>query len=179
VEPKLRPRSEKSILNRQGLTNWTLHSQRFDVTDAGCGERLDDVADGLGSGSVHTYVQLPWDVDAAAPGAVEQVHQFLTGGLLARFRLAHAMLPFLRPGARVVLVAGNRPTGVPTLDDRHARKSLLRLLARTIEADTADAGVRTVVVGDPARRRRLPNSPCMAVRSTPGGCRSTPPTGRD
>ena len=120
----------------------------FDVTEAGCGERIDEVAGGLGSGSVHTYVQLPWDVKTAALGAIEQVNQFLTGGLLARFRMANEMLPLLRPGASVVLVAGNRPVGVPTLDDRHARKSLLRLLARTIEADTAKAGVRTVVAGD-------------------------------
>ncbi|MGH3116191.1 MAG: hypothetical protein ACRDQ2_03610 [Gaiellales bacterium] len=120
----------------------------FDVTEAGGGERLAEVAGGLGSGSVDTYVQLPWDAETSAVSAIEQVHEFLTGGLLARFRMARDMLPLLRPGASVVLVAGHRPALAQTPDDRHARKSLLRVLARTIEADTADAGVSTVVVGD-------------------------------
>jgi hypothetical protein len=133
---------------RVGDVAIALKEAGFDVTEAGCGERLDEVAGGLGSSSVHTYVQLPWDVKTAALGAIEQVHQFLTGGLLARFRMANEMLPLLRPGASVVLVVGNRPAGDPTLDDRHARKSLLRLLARTIEAESAEAGVRTVVAGD-------------------------------
>ena len=133
---------------RVGDVAIALKEAGFAVTEAACRERLDEVAGELGSGSVHTYVQLPWDVKTAALGAIDQVHQFLTGGLLARFRMANEMLPLLRPGASVVLVAGNRPVGVPTLDDRHARKSLLRLLARTIEADTAKAGVRTVVAGD-------------------------------
>ena len=133
---------------RVGDVAIALKEAGFDVTEAGCGERLNEVAGGLEAGSVHTYVQLPWDVEAAAPGAVGQVHQFLSGGLLARFRMANTMLPLLRPGASVVLVAGNRPADTPTPDDRHARKSLLRVLARTIESDTAKAGVRTVVVGE-------------------------------
>lgn len=120
----------------------------FAVTEVGRGERLDEVAGGLGWGSVHTYVQLPWDVEASAPSAIEQVHEFLTGGLLARFQTANEMLPLLRPGASVVLVAGHRPVGVDSPDDRHARKSLLRVLAEAIKADTAEAGVSTVVVGD-------------------------------
>jgi hypothetical protein len=120
----------------------------FQVTEAGGGERLDEVAGGLGSGSVHTYVQLPWDVKTSAFSAIEQVHEFLTRGLLARFRMANQMLPLLRPGGSVVLVAGHRPAGGDTPDDRHARKCLLRVLARTIEADSAETGVRTVVVGD-------------------------------
>lgn len=120
----------------------------YDVTEVGCGERLDEVAGVLGSGSVHTYVQLPWDVETPAPSAIERVHEFLTGGLLARFQMAIQMLPLLRSGASVVLVAGHRPGGVHPPDDRHARKNLLRLLAQAIEADTAKAGVRAVVVGD-------------------------------
>jgi hypothetical protein len=133
---------------RVGDVAIALKEAGFAVTEAAGGDPLEEVAGGLESGSVHTYVQLPWDVKTAALGAIEQVHQFLTGGLMARFRMANVMLPLLRPGASVVLVAGHRPAGVPSLDDRHARKSLLRLLARTIEADTAEAGVRTVVVGD-------------------------------
>ena len=133
---------------RVGDVAIALKQAGFAVTEAACGESLDEVAGGLGSGSVHTYVQLPWDVKTAALGAIDEVHQFLTGGLLARFRMANEMLPLLRPGASVVLVAGHRPAGDSSLDDRHARKSLLRLLARTIETDTADTGVRTVVVGD-------------------------------
>lgn len=133
---------------RVGDVAIALKEAGFDVTEAGCGERLEEVAGGLGSGSVHTYVQLPVDVKTAALGVIEQVHQFLTAGLLARFRMANAMLPLLRPGGNVVLVAGHRPAGVHTPDDRHARKNLLRLLARAIEDDTAEAGVRTVVVGD-------------------------------
>jgi hypothetical protein len=133
---------------RVGDVSIALKEVGYDVTEVGCGERLDEVAGGLGSGSVHTYVQLPWDVDTSALSATGQVHEFLTGGLMARFQMADEMLPLLRPGASVVLVAGHRPVGVHTPDDSHARKSLLRVLARAIEADTADAGVRTVVVGD-------------------------------
>jgi hypothetical protein len=133
---------------RVGDVGIALKEVGYDVTGVGCGERLDEVVGVLGSGSVHTYVQLPWDVTTSAPGAIGQVREFLSGGLLARFQTATEMLPLLRPGANVVLVAGHRPVSAQTPDDRHARKSLLRLLARTIEADTAEAGVRTVVVGD-------------------------------
>lgn len=155
---------------RVGDVAIALKEAGYDVTEAGGGERLGDLARSLGSDSVHTYVQLPWDVETSVPGAIGQVHEFLSAGLLARFQMANAMLPLLRPGASVVLVAGHRP--VPhTPDDRHARRSLLRVLARAIEADTTEAGVRTVVVGDrcspaeiaeialhggPDLRRRLP-----------------------
>jgi hypothetical protein len=120
----------------------------YDVTEVDCGEQLDQVTGVLRSGSVDIYVQLPWDVETPALSAIGQVHEFLTGGLLARFQMANEMLPLLRPGASVVLVAGHRPVGVHTPDDRHARKSLLRVLAQAIEADTPKAGVTTVVVGD-------------------------------
>jgi hypothetical protein len=133
---------------RVGDVAIALKEAGYDVTEVGCGGRRDEVAGVLGSASVHTYVQLPWDVEAPALSAIQQVHEFLTGGLLARFQMANEMLPLLRPGASVVLVAGHRPVGAHSPDDRHARKSLLRLLARAIEADTAGAGVTAVVVGE-------------------------------
>lgn len=133
---------------RVGDVAIALKEAGYDVTEVGGRRRLDEVAGMLGSTSVDAYVQLPWDVEISALSAVEQVRELLTGGLLARYRMAHDMLALLRPGASVVLVAGHRPAGVDPPDDRHARTSLLRLLARTIEADTAGSGVRALVVGD-------------------------------
>lgn len=132
---------------RAGDVAIALKEAGFNVTEVGGGERRHEAA-GVGPGSVDSYVQLPWDVEPSGLSAVEQVHEFLTGGLLARFQMANEMLPLLRPGASVVLVAGHRPVGVHTPDDRHARKSLLRLLARAIEAGTAGAGVTVMVVGE-------------------------------
>ena len=118
------------------------------VTEVPCREHLDDVARVLGPGSVDAYVQLPWDVDIPGSSTVGQVHGFLHGGLLTRFLVMSELLPLLRPGASVVLVAGHRPADIHVPDHSHARRSLLRLLARAVEADTAAAGVRTAVLSD-------------------------------
>jgi hypothetical protein len=164
---------------RVGDVAIALKQAGFEVTEVGCGDHLDGVPDGLRSGSVSAYVQLPWDVKSGAPSAIDRVHDFLTGGLLARFEMANRMLPLLRPGASVVLVAGHLPGGGQTPDDRHARKSLLRVLAQAIASETAEAGARTVVVDEQCSPAEIPRSPSVAALFSEVGCRSSPPAGRN
>lgn len=101
----------------------------------------------LASRSLDCYVQLPVDVPAGSGTWVDEARHFLAGGLLARFDTVSTVLPALAPGATVILVAGHRPPHVDTPDDPHARFDLLRVLARAIQAEMDDQGVRTVVVG--------------------------------
>ena len=107
---------------------------------------LPDLCAGLGPEALDCYLQLPLEIAATKGGAVERVADFLIRGLVARFAAAATVLPVLRSGANVVLVAGHEPSGdLP--DDRRARCDLLGVLARAVIGETAHAGVRTVVVG--------------------------------
>lgn len=87
--------------------------------------------------------------------------------------MANRMLPLLRPGASVVLVAGHLPGGGQTPDDRHARKSLLRVLAQAVASETAEAGARTVVVDEQCSPAEIPRSPSVAALFSEVGCRSS------
>lgn len=101
---------------------------------------------GLEPHSFDCYVQLPFLVRAGQGTPIEQLRDFLTGGLLARFEAAAAVLPSLRPGATVVLVAGHQtPKEIP--DDPHARFDLLRVLAAATLAEHAEQGMHAVIVG--------------------------------
>jgi hypothetical protein len=107
---------------------------------------LPELCAGLGPEALDCYLQLPLEILPAKGGAVERVADFLVKGLVARFAAAATVLPVLRPGANVVLVAGHQPScDLP--DDRRARRDLLGVLARAVIGETAPAGVRTVLVG--------------------------------
>ncbi len=96
------------------------------------------------------YVQLPTllPVDGPSPGdsLVDRVGRFLADGLLTRFRSAAAVLPLLREGATVVLVAGNTPVPGTGVDDQAARGSLLRVLAHALRAEHAPGRLRVRVL---------------------------------
>jgi hypothetical protein len=110
--------------------------------------RLTDPADlaSLARESVDYYLQLPVMVRLSGDTLVGRVRSFLAGGLLARFSLVEQLLPALRPGAGVVLVAGNT-SGVSSLpDDRRSRLALLHVLAHACRAELTDHAVRVEVV---------------------------------
>lgn len=119
-------------------------------------ERVDDLAtlaarcDALGPTSVDCYVQLPVEVRSEKATLVERLHDLLARGLLARFEAASAVLATLRPGAAVVLVAGNAVAPGSLPDDHDARFALMGVLAHAIRAEKEADGVRTALL-DPSR----------------------------
>jgi hypothetical protein len=136
------------------------------VLVTGGGERLDQVAsavkatgadavvvdtpDRLGeivSGQTFdAYVQLPVAMTPPEGSLVSKVEQFLTQGLLSRFRAAATVLPSLAPQATVILVGGQTNIDVDAPDDREARVALMRVLAHALRAERAPERltVRTV-----------------------------------
>ncbi|MDP8978719.1 MAG: hypothetical protein M3N17_09150 [Actinomycetota bacterium] len=123
-----------------------LEADGFDVTAVSEHERLADACAALGPGSLDCYMQLPGEISPDGETVVERFHNFLRLGLLHRFDAAGRVLPLLREGGMVVLVAGNHPPGASTPDDQAARVSLLRVLAHAVLAERAEAGVRATVV---------------------------------
>lgn len=87
--------------------------------------------------SFDAYLQLPVLIKTSGDSVVGRVEQFLTEGLLSRFRAATTVLPTLRPSARVVLVAGHTNIDVDAPDDAAARGALLRVLAHALRAERA------------------------------------------
>lgn len=131
---------------RASSVSAALEAVGFDVTAVSDHDRLADVCAAQGPGSLDCYVQLPGEINPSGGTVVERFHNFLRLGLLHRFDAAGRVLPLLRPGAMVVLVAGNHPPGTSTPDDQAARVSLLRVLAHAVLAERAEAGVRATVV---------------------------------
>jgi hypothetical protein len=117
-------------------------------------QQSQDVAEALtaaGSGrSADAYIQLPTvlPVDGAPGGGslVARMGQFLADGLLARFRLAAAVLPHLGEEATVILVGGNTPVPGTAVDDQEARLALLRVLGHALRAEEAPARLRVRVL---------------------------------
>jgi hypothetical protein len=106
---------------------------------------FDDRLAGLSVDGLCGYVQLPVQVPAVGDTAVDRLRSFLSEGLVARFEAIAKVLPWLRPDAVVLLVAGNLPPDLTWPDDRQARMALLRVLGRAAEADAGAAvRVRTV-----------------------------------
>jgi hypothetical protein len=140
------------------------------------GAGADAVAAAIGqvaAGSVaDAYVQLPTvlPIDGQIEGGslVAQMGQFLADGLLARFRLAAAVLPHLREDATVVLVGGNTPVPGTAVDDQEARLALLRVLAHALRAEEAPRHLRV---------RVLPHatSPDVVARTAFGESAPEPP----
>jgi hypothetical protein len=83
------------------------------------------------------YVQLPVAMTPRQGSLVARVEQFLSEGLLSRFRSAEVVLPLLAPGATVVLVGGQTNINVDAPDDHEARTALMRVLAHALRAERA------------------------------------------
>ncbi len=123
-----------------------LRASGYTVLTAHTSSELADTAARLGAGSVDAYVQLPVDVASQADSAVAATREFLTQGLLARFDAVGKVMPTLRDGGTIVLVAGNTPVGQSSPDDGRARLALLRVLSHAALADAGDRHVRAVVL---------------------------------
>jgi hypothetical protein len=136
------------------------------VLVTGGGERLDEVSSALKAAGAEVvavddlgrlgervtgttfdgYVQLPVAMTPAEGSVVAKVEQFLTQGLLSRFRSAATVLPTLAPSATVILVGGQTNIDVAAPDDHEARVALMRVLAHALRAERAPERltVRTV-----------------------------------
>jgi hypothetical protein len=123
-----------------------LRAGGYSVVTASTASELADMAARLGPGSVDAYVQLPVDVTATSDSAVGATREFLSQGLLARFDAVGAVMPTLRDGATIVLVAGNTPGAQSSPDDGRARLALLRVLSHAALADAGDRHLRAVVL---------------------------------
>lgn len=93
------------------------------------------------------YVQLPVAMTPTEGSVVSKVEQFLTQGMLSRFRAAATVLPTLAADANVMLVGGQTNIDVDAPDDADARAAMLRVLAHALRAERAPARL-TVRVAD-------------------------------
>lgn len=117
----------------------------FSVVEFRAPDRMARLCDALDPESLDCYVQLAGDVGTSAAGAVEQLADCLTQGLLRRVDAAAAVLPLLRPQARVVLVAEHRLSASGTPEDFRGGDHWLSVLAAAIESEKGATGVRAVV----------------------------------
>lgn len=156
------------------------------VLVTGGGERLTEVAEALRVAGAETtvvdtpaqlgeavagktfdgYVQLPVAMTPREGTLVSRIEQFLSDGLLSRFRSAGTVLPALAPSATVLLVGGQTNVNADAPDDHEARAALMRVLAHALRAEKAPEHlvVRTAdpswtaqdiannVTGEPSRR---------------------------
>ncbi len=127
------------------------------VLVTGGGERLTEVAEAIRAAGAETtvvddpdrlgdavrdktfdgYVQLPVAMTPRQGTLVSRVEQFLSEGLLSRFRAAETVLPTLAPSATVLLVGGQTNVNVDAPDDHEARTALMRVLAHALRAEKA------------------------------------------
>lgn len=114
-----------------------LRAAGFDVVEATDASEARAVLARPDVGPLDAYVQLPVDVETAAPMVTAQMAALLEQGIVGRFHTAEVVLGHLAPGAHVVLVPGNLPPHVAVPDDHRARRSLLEVLAHALRADRA------------------------------------------
>lgn len=105
--------------------------------EAVCVDKLDGLGEAVDGRTFDGYVQLPVSMTPAQGSLVSRVEQFLTEGLLSRFRAASTVLPRLAPEATVVLVGGQTNVNSDAPDDQEARTALMRVLAHALRAERA------------------------------------------
>jgi hypothetical protein len=98
-----------------------------------------------GEHAFDAYVQLPAYFGIEGRTAIERMHHFYVAGILARFPAMDAVVPALKPGGRITLVAWPLPAEVATDDDIEARQALFRVLAHAAQADAGDEVVVRVL----------------------------------
>jgi hypothetical protein len=98
-----------------------------------------------GEQAFDAYVQLPAYFGIEGRTAIERMHHFYVAGILARFPAMDAVVPALKPGGRITLVAWPLPAEVATDDDIEARQALFRVLAHAAQADAGDEVVVRVL----------------------------------
>lgn len=109
-------------------------------------DTLDRLGEAVAEQTFDGYVQLPVAMTPPEGSLVSKVEQFLTQGLLSRFRAAATVLPTLASNATVILVGGQTNVNVDAPDDHDARRALMRVLAHALRAERAPERltVRTV-----------------------------------
>jgi hypothetical protein len=117
-----------------------------DLTVVDSPDRLGEAVEGK---TFDAYVQLPVAMTPGEGSVVAKVEQFLTQGMLSRFRAAATVLPALASNAIVMLVGGQTNVDVDAPDDADARAAMLRVLAHALRAERAPERL-TVKVADRA-----------------------------
>ena len=102
-----------------------------------CVESLDRLGESVAGRTLDGWVQLPVSISPTPGSLVARVEQFLTEGLLSRFRAAATVLPSLSPTAAVLLVGGQTQVDAEAPDDAEARRALMRVLAHALRAERA------------------------------------------
>ena len=119
-----------------------LRAQDCTVVEVDDLERVPQACAEAGEGAFDAYVQMPASFGIEGRTALERLHHFYVHGVLARFPAMNAVVPALKPGGRITVVAWQLPAEVATDDDIEARRALFRVLAHAAQADGGD---RTVV----------------------------------
>ncbi len=136
-------------------------------------DTLDRLGEAVAGKTFDAYVQLPVAMTPPEGSVVAKVEQFLTQGLLSRFRSAATVLPTLAPDANVMLVGGQTNVDVNAPDDADARAAMLRVLAHALRAERAPARL-TVRVAD-----RTWTGEQIAAKVTGGGSETPSTSGGD
>ena len=111
-------------------------------------DTLDRLGEAVSGKTFDGYVQLPVAMTPRHGGSlVSRVEQFLSEGLLSRFRAAETVLPSLAESANVLLVGGQTNVDSDAPDDQEARTALMRVLAHALRAERAPSHLRVRTVG--------------------------------
>ena len=108
-------------------------------------ERVPQACAEAGEGAFDAYVQLPAAFGIEGRTAIERLHHLFVKGVMARFPAMDAVVPALKSGGRITLVAWPLPAEVATDDDIEARQALFRVLAHAAQADGGDDTVVRVL----------------------------------
>lgn len=110
-------------------------------------DSLDRLGEAVSGQSFDAYVQLPVAMTPRSGSLVGRVEQFLSEGLLSRFRAAETVLPVLHDASTVVLVGGQTNIDTEAPDDQQARTALMRVLAHALRAERAPGHLRVRTAG--------------------------------
>lgn len=110
-------------------------------------DTLDRLGEAVRDTTFDAYVQLPVAMTPRSGSLVSRVEQFLSEGLLSRFRAAETVLPRLSDSATVILVGGQTNVDIDAPDDQEARTALMRVLAHALRAERAPGHLRVRAAG--------------------------------
>ncbi|WP_345410771.1 hypothetical protein [Actinomycetospora chlora] len=110
-------------------------------------DTLDRLGEAVAGTTFDAYVQLPVAMTPRSGSLVSRVEQFLSEGLLSRFRAAETVLPQLQDSATVILVGGQTNVDIDAPDDQEARTALMRVLAHALRAERAPGHLRVRTAG--------------------------------
>lgn len=124
-----------------------LRKRGADVTEVTDLEALGSVIDSSTSGAFDAYVQLASSFSVRGDTAIQRVHHFYAGGVLARFTALDRVVPALAQSATVTFVMGALPAEGSSTEDVEARRALTCVLARAAQADQAPGQLSIEILG--------------------------------